>query len=213
MGTNRFKNTFVSLLIAGVLVITSAQAASAQNTSQEYRDWQRAQQETEREHQDYLRTHSSRDYQQWQAAQQRERAASSAYQRASRYDNGRYTNTNSSRRYRVYRNGSTYWTDNRGAELLRQAVNSGYQQGYEQGQLDSRRSRRFNYNSNGVYRSGTFGYQSYVARNQYQYYFQQGFQRGYEDGYNSTSRYGSRTGATINILGNVLNTILNLTEQ
>ena len=43
--TNRFKNTLVSSLIAGVVAVTSAGAASAQNTNQTYRDWQRAQQE------------------------------------------------------------------------------------------------------------------------------------------------------------------------
>src|SRR5687768_14483269 len=37
--------------------------------------------------------------------------------------------------YRVYRNGSYYQTDHRGAELLRQAVNQGYNQGYRQGML------------------------------------------------------------------------------
>ena len=48
------------------------------------------------------------------------------------------------------------------------------------------------------------GYESYVDRNQYQYYFQQGFQRGYDDGYNSRARYGSNN----TILGTFLNQIL-----
>src|ERR1043165_6771407 len=34
-------------------------------------------------------------------------------------------------RYRVYRNGSYYQTDRRGADLLKQAVNAGYQQGFQ----------------------------------------------------------------------------------
>ena len=38
--------------------------------------------------------------------------------------------------YRIYRNGSYYNTDNRGAELLRQAVNRGYQQGLIAGRND-----------------------------------------------------------------------------
>ena len=119
------------------------------------------------------------------------------------------------RQYRVYRNGGSggyYQTDHRGAELLRQAVNAGYQQGFRQGQIDRNNRRNGGYYGSNVYRSGTYGYQSYVDRQQYQYYFQQGFQRGYQDGYNSQTRYGSRSGNNINILGSILNTILNIRE-
>jgi hypothetical protein len=116
------------------------------------------------------------------------------------------------RQYRVYRNGSYYQTDYRGAELLRQAVNAGYQQGYRQGQIDRQNRRNGGYYGSNIYRSGTYGYQSYVDRSQYQYYFQQGFQRGYQDGYNSQIRYGSRSGNTVNILGSILGTILNIRE-
>jgi flagellar biosynthesis/type III secretory pathway protein FliH len=116
------------------------------------------------------------------------------------------------RQYRVYRNGGYYQTDYRGAELLRQAVNAGYQQGYRQGQIDRQNRRKGGYYGSNIYRSGTYGYQSYVDRSQYQYYFQQGFQRGYQDGYNSQIRYGSRAGNTVNILGSILSTILNIRE-
>ena len=116
------------------------------------------------------------------------------------------------RQYRVYRNGGYYQTDYRGAELLRQAVNAGYQQGYRQGQIDRQNRRNGGYYGSNVYRNGTYGYQSYVDRSQYQHYFQQGFQRGYQDGYNSQIRYGSRSGNTVNILGSILGTILNIRE-
>ena len=116
------------------------------------------------------------------------------------------------RQYRVYRNGGYYQTDYRGAELLRQAVNAGYQQGFRQGQLDRQSRRNGGYYGSNVYRSGTYGYQSYVDRQQYQYYFQQGFQRGYQDGYNTQNRYGYRSGNNVNILGSILNTILNIRE-
>lgn len=116
------------------------------------------------------------------------------------------------KRYRVYRNGSYYETDHRGAELLRQAVNAGYQRGYRQGQIDSRYGRSGGYYGSDIYRSGSYGYRSYVDRNQYQYYFQQGFQRGYEDGYNSRLRYGYRSGSSYNILGAILNSILNIRQ-
>ena len=116
------------------------------------------------------------------------------------------------RQYRVYRNGRYYQTDYRGAELLRQAVRDGYQQGYRQGQMDRRSRRNGGYYGSDIYRRGTYGYQSYVDRSQYQYYFQQGFQRGYQDGFNSQSRYGYNSGGTFNILQSVLGAILNIRE-
>ncbi|MEO7673610.1 MAG: hypothetical protein ABIU09_05980 [Pyrinomonadaceae bacterium] len=62
------------------------------------------------------------------------------------------------------------------------------------------------------------GYQSYVNRSQYQYFFQQGFQRGYQDGsnsryqegYNGSYEYGSNENGTLNILGTILNQVLNI---
>jgi hypothetical protein len=116
-------------------------------------------------------------------------------------------------RYRVYRNGSWYSTDSRGAELLRQAVNHGYQQGYYAGRQDraNRRGSTYFYNSN-IYRSGNYGYQSYVDASQYRHYFQQGFERGYQDGYYSRSQYGYSSNGTLNILGNILSGILNIQQ-
>lgn len=113
-------------------------------------------------------------------------------------------------RLRVYRNGRYYNTDQRGADLLRQAVNAGYQQGVQAGQNDRSSRRRLNWGGSNVYRTGTYGYQSYVDRSQYQYYFQQGFQRGYQDGYNSRYQYGTNNGGSLNILGSILGTILNI---
>lgn len=115
-------------------------------------------------------------------------------------------------RYRVYRNGNYYNTDSRGAELLRQAVNQGYQQGIRAGQADRSNRRNNSYNNSSVYRSGNYGYQSYVDSRQYQYYFQQGFQRGYQDGYNSRNQYGSNNNGGLNILGSILQGILNIQQ-
>lgn len=115
-------------------------------------------------------------------------------------------------RYRVYRNGSWYQTDRRGADLLRQAVNAGYQQGFKAGQMDRRNRRASGYNNSSVYRSGNYGYQSYVDSRQYQYYFQQGFQRGYQDGFNSRSQYGTNNSGAVNILGSILQGILNIQQ-
>ncbi|MFL6466365.1 MAG: hypothetical protein ACJ72Z_00255 [Pyrinomonadaceae bacterium] len=115
------------------------------------------------------------------------------------------------RYYRVYRNGSYYQTDNRGVDLLRQAVSEGYRQGYRQGQIDRRYDRHTGYRASITYRNAIGGYQDYVDRGQYQYYFRQGFERGYDDGFSSASRYGYQTGSGVwNILGNVLGSILDI---
>jgi hypothetical protein len=206
----------------GVLMSGAVVSVSAQNTKAEYREWQKAQRQAQKEQRDYMRTRSPRDYRQWQEAQRRVNEEYREYQRSmndpyyrnnDRVLGSGYYNNNANRRYRVYRNGTYYNTDSRGAELLRAAVQNGYNQGYRQGQIDNQYGRRYNYSTQSMYRSGTYGYQSYVARDQYQHYFQQGFQRGYEDGFNSTFRYGSRVGNNFNILGNVLNSILNIIDQ
>ena len=124
----------------------------------------------------------------------------------------RYEDRQDRNRWRVYNNGRYYNTDSRGAEILRQAVNQGYQQGFRQGQLDRRSRRGGNYYGNSIYRNGNYGYNRYVDSAQYRYYFQQGFQRGYEDGYNSRNRYGQSYNGSVNILGSILNGILNLTQ-
>jgi len=208
--------------IFGAFVLVGT--AGAQDVNREYRDWQMAQQRAVQEHNDYLRTGSMRDYNQWQAAERRAREQYNQYQRASGrygngynnynngyYNNGYYNNGNTVT-YRVYRNGSYYSTDYRGAELLRQAVRNGYEQGYRDGQRNRSYGRGFSYSNESAYRSGINGYQSYVDRSQYKYYFQQGYQRGYEDGFNSTYRYGVRSNNGFEILGSVLNTILNIAQ-
>jgi flagellar biosynthesis/type III secretory pathway protein FliH len=121
-------------------------------------------------------------------------------------------------RYRIYRNGSYYNTDNRGADMLRQAINEGYRQGFAAGRSDYSGRRRSSWSNNNMYRTGTYGYSSGVDRNQYQYYFQQGFQRGYQDGsnsryqdgYNGDYQYGYSNGGTLNVLATILNQILNI---
>jgi hypothetical protein len=207
-------------LVIGALALTAtAVTTNAQDVNKQYRQWQQAQAAAQRE----CRINTGRrDLRQCQRAQERAQREYSDYVRASNgrvnnvygnYGNSTVYNPSTGQSYRVYRNGQYYQTNYQGYELLRQAVNSGYQQGYRQGQLDRSYRRGYNYYGNNIYSQGTYGYQSYVERGQYQYYFQQGFQRGYEDGYNSTLRYGSRSGNGFNILGNVLGTILNLATQ
>ena len=121
-------------------------------------------------------------------------------------------NRNNKNRYRVYRNGGYYQTDNRGAELLRQAVNRGYSRVFRQVRLTRNNRRRRGYNNSSIYRNGNYGYQSYVDSSQYQYYFQQGFQRGYQDGYNSRNQYGTNNNGSLNILGTILSGILHIQQ-
>lgn len=213
------KNTVIGSILGSFLLFGAIGSASAQNYNDEYRQWQEAQRRAQDEYRNYQRSRSRSDYEDWQRAQRRAQQEYLDYQRAQRsgynnnYGNYGYNRNGNTGYYRVYRNGSYYQTDYRGAELLRQAVNSGYQQGFQQGQMDARYGRSGSYYGNNVYRSGVYGYQSYVDRSQYQYYFQQGFQRGYEDGFNNQYRYGYRSNNGLNILGNILNGILNLTQQ
>ena len=113
-------------------------------------------------------------------------------------------------RWRVRRSGRYYDVDRNQADMLRQAVRAGYEQGYQAGR-DARTSRRRgNYRSMSVYREGTYGYNSGVDRNLYQYYFQQGLQRGWDDGYRSRFRYGSNVNGAAAITDAILNSLLNL---
>ncbi len=215
--------------LLGSFLLLGAIGVSAQNYNEEYREWQQAQRRAQEEYQDYLRSRSRSDYRDWQKAQRHAQQEYLEYQQAARMNNrygngsydrygnrsynsyGRYNNGRSGY-YRVNRNGQYYQTDSRGAELLRQAVNRGYQQGFQQGQADSRYGRDSSYYGNSVYRSGNYRYESYVDQNQYQYYFQQGFQRGYEDGFNNQYRYGTRSNSGLNILGGILNSILQISR-
>ncbi len=207
------RNTVIGSIVGGFIFLGAVGQASAQNYNDEYREWQEAQRRAQEEYRDYRRTRSRGDYRDWQQAQRRAQQEYREYRRTAGRNN-RYTNrAGGSRWYRVNRDGQYYQTDARGAELLRRAVNQGYRQGLQQGRADSRYGRGSNYYGNNIYRNGTYGYQSYVDRSQYQYYFQQGFQRGYEDGFSNQYRYGVRSNSGVNILGGILNTILNITRN
>ena len=215
-GIMKFTRYIASVMTFAFLALIGVGTAAAQNPNEEYREWQNAQRRAQEEYRDYQRRPTRDNYRDWQEAVRHAQREQAEYQRAQmRGSYGNYGNysMNQSGRYRVYRDGQYYQVDNRGAALLRQAVQQGYRQGYAAGVNDRRYGRNSGYYNNSMYSSGSFGYDPYVARNQYQYYFQQGFQRGYEDGFYSRTRYGVRSGNTFNILGSVLNTILNLTTD
>lgn len=182
------------------VVMGTAVFASAQGNSDHHKQDQKAAKAQAKAEQNRIKAEQQR-----QAALDRQN--NSRYRRDS-YNNGQW-NANVTH-YRVNRNGSYYNTDQRGADLLRQAVNSGYQQGYQAGQSDRSGRRRSSYSNSNGYQSGNYGYESYVDQNQYQYYFRQGFQRGYQDGYNSRYQYGYSNSGTPSILGTILGAILNV---
>jgi hypothetical protein len=209
----RINRLIVSAITFAFLAVIGVGTATAQNSNEEYREWQNAQRRAQEEYRDYQRRPTRSNYNDWQEAVRHAQREQMEYQRSLQRGGIFARNRgNRGRFFRVYRDGSYFQVDNRGAALLRQAVQRGYQQGYAAGVNDRRFGRGYNYYNNSMYMSGSFGYASFVARNQYQHYFQQGFQRGYEDGYYSRTRYGMRSGSTFNILGSVLNTILNIAD-
>jgi hypothetical protein len=113
--------------------------------------------------------------------------------------------------YRYYHAGRYYETSQYGADLLRQAVRLGYEEGVRAGQSDREDHWRFEYRDSYAYRDATYGYDGYyVGLDEYRYYFREGFQRGYEDGYYGRFRYGSYSNGTFNIVGAILQQILSL---
>jgi hypothetical protein len=97
--------------------------------------------------------------------------------------------------YRYSYRGSWHQTNRYGADLIRQAINYGYQEGLYAGRADRQDGWRNDYRDSYAYQDANYGYNGYyIPQNQYNYYFRQGFQRGYDDGYYSRYRYGHRDG-------------------
>jgi hypothetical protein len=211
------KNTAITSAFGLAMILGSTVGASAQQDGRSGdRDKQdqrveKQQQKIDKQHQKVVLQQQKAELQRMKLEQQRQELLRQQQAKGNRY-NGSNSNVGGGNRYRVYRNGSYYQTDNRGAELLRQAVNNGYQQGLREGESDRSRRRGGNWSNSSVYRSGNYGYQSYVESGQYQYYFRQGFEKGYQDGYNSRYQYGTNNGGTVNILGTILQGILNIQQ-
>ncbi len=115
--------------------------------------------------------------------------------------------------YRYQRDGRYYNINQYGANLLQQAINSGYGEGYRSGRADRMDGWRADYRSSWVYQNASYGFNGYYGdRSEYSYYFRQGFRRGYEDGYYSRQQYGSYRNGNYSIIGAVLTTILGLQD-
>ncbi len=111
--------------------------------------------------------------------------------------------------YRYGYGGNYYETNQWGANLLEQAINEGYREGYYAGRADRNDRWRYGYQDSFAYQDANCGYNGmYVSQSTYNYYFRQGFQRGYEDGYHSRNQYGRNIGGTLAVIGAVIGTIL-----
>jgi flagellar biosynthesis/type III secretory pathway protein FliH len=111
-----------------------------------------------------------------------------------------------------YTVGSTNRETNRyGADVMRQAVNNGYQQGFKAGRADRRDHWSSNYQQSYGYQDANFGFRgNYLPQSDYNYYFREGFRRGYEDGFARHSQYGTVVNGSPSILGTILVGILGL---
>ncbi len=110
--------------------------------------------------------------------------------------------------YRYSRSGRYYRTNQYGVDMLRQALNYGYEEGFRAGQADREDRVRFNYRDSYAYQDATYGYTGYyVDLSEYRYYFREGFNRGYQDGYYNRFRYGSNVNGVFSLLGHILQMI------
>jgi len=139
--------------------------------------------------------------------QQNERLAAQRYN----YESDPYFYTPPSYSYSYA--GNDYQTNQYGADLLRQAVNYGYQEGIRAGRADRQDQWRSDYRNSYAYQDANYGYDGYYVRqSDYNHYFRQGFRRGYNDGFGDRGQYGrydNNTG-TGSILQTVMSLILNL---
>lgn len=127
-----------------------------------------------------------------------------------RYDYGRDPYFYTPASYRYSRGGRYYETNQYGVDLLRQAVNYGYEEGRLAGMADRQDRWESGYEDSYAYQDANYGYGGfYVDRDDYNAYFREGFRRGYEDGYDGGSRYGRYADGRSTILAEVLAAILN----
>jgi hypothetical protein len=191
---------------------------SDRNNNQQ-RDWRRYQEQRASQYRQEQYRQQSWALQRQRLLEQQRRRAQLAYQQRYlqrlrqdqlRLQSWQY-NDYGPNNYRYNRGGTYYETNRYGAQMLQQAVNSGYAEGFQAGQADRQDGWGFSPQDAIGYQDASYGYNGYyVDMNEYQYYFREGFNRGYEDGYYSRSQYGRYSNGTGNILSTILQTILNL---
>ena len=113
--------------------------------------------------------------------------------------------------YRFLFGGSYYGANRYQSDLIRQAMNYGYQEGFYAGRADRYDHWRYDYRSNYVYRDADYGYYGYyVSYDMYSYYFREGFRRGYEDAYYGRYRYGRYSRGSYSLLDVAVNSMFRL---
>ena len=169
--------------------------------NQQWYNWQSIERDRQRRLEQQRRNSCLR-YQ--QSYWQRLRQDQLRLQQARFYDN--LTNN-----YRYNRGGQYYYTSQYGSQMLRQAIDNGYEQGLYAGQADRNDGWGFDYQNSYGYQDAAFGYDSYyVSYEDYNYYFRQGFQRGYDDGYYGRNQYGSYSNGRYSLLGRIFGSILDI---
>jgi hypothetical protein len=114
-------------------------------------------------------------------------------------------------KFRYFRGGRYYDVNRYVADVLRDAVDYGYEEGYLAGRADMEDGWRYNYQDCYAYEDATFGYTGYyVDMSEYRHYFREGFRHGYEDGYYSVYHYGRYEEGRYRILADILARILYL---
>ena len=111
--------------------------------------------------------------------------------------------------YGYSRKGQLYYTSEYGMNLLRDAVNDGYQEGVLAGQSDREDGWASNYKDALAYQDASYGYNGYwIGLDEYQHYFRRGFRRGYEDGFGDRYQYGSNNNGSYVMQDVILNGIV-----
>jgi hypothetical protein len=144
------------------------------------------------------------------AQRERQRQASGAFDRdrGGRFDRDDHPVY----QYRYNVRGVFRETNEFGVDVLRQALNQGYQEGYHAGLLDRRDGVPSDFQRAFDFENGNFGYAgTYVPQSDYSYYFREGFQRGYDDAYWNRARYGTFLNGNASILSDIVTGILGLT--
>jgi hypothetical protein len=115
--------------------------------------------------------------------------------------------------YRYHRGGSYHYANRYQADLMRQAINYGYEEGFYAGRADRMDRWGYNFREAYAYQDANYGYNGYyVDRGTYNYYFREGFRRGYDDGYYSRYQYGRHYNNRYSPHDSVIRLILNFSN-